>query len=187
MPRQVITGGQAQIRQTQIHEVSLLPGIERSAAQEFRSVPGLEWIADGSVTSEDEHACLIRSGLHLVAVDEDDRPVGFICARELDNALHILEFSIAHRHQKRGIGRALIIRLLEEAHRRGFGAATLTTFRDIAWNAPFYKTVGFRELAPQALTPGLALLLRDEAARGLPGDRRCTMRLDFSAATGLLS
>ena len=41
---------------------------------------------------------------------------------------------------------------------RGFGAlhlpaVTLTTFRDVPWNAPFYARLGFRVI--EALSPGL--------------------------------
>jgi hypothetical protein len=59
-------------------------------------------------------------------------------------------------------------------------ALTLTTFRDVAWNGPFYQRLGFEELAAHDLSPDLAQILAHEAARGLPGDRRCAMRLDLS-------
>ena len=56
-------------------------------------------------------------------------------------------------------------------------ALTLTTFRDVAWNAPFYQRLGFAVLPREAISPYLAGHLRDEIERGLPADRRCAMRL----------
>lgn len=53
---------------------------------------------------------------------------------------------------------------------------TLTTFRDVPWNAPFYARAGFRELAAAELSPELAELVREEAARGLDPERRVVMR-----------
>ena len=66
------------------------------------------------------------------------------------------------------------------ANRAGHPAVTLTTFRDIPWNAPFYARAGFRVLASAELGPGLAALVRDEAARGLDPSERVVMRRDLA-------
>jgi hypothetical protein len=56
---------------------------------------------------------------------------------------------------------------------------TLTTFRDVIWNEPFYKRLGFRTLRDDEMDERLAELLRQEAERGLPEGSRCAMRLDL--------
>jgi hypothetical protein len=56
-------------------------------------------------------------------------------------------------------------------------SVTLTTFRDIAWNAPFYARCGFAELADRDLNPRLAAIRVREAALGLDVANRCAMRL----------
>jgi hypothetical protein len=66
--------------------------------------------------------------------------------------------------------------VIEPARDLGLNALTLTTFRDVPWNAPFYARFGFETLAPGELDPRLEAILRAEIAHGIPGDRRCAMR-----------
>ena len=61
----------------------------------------------------------------------------------------------------------------------GYRQVTLTTFRDVAWNAPFYARCGFRELPLADASPELLELRRLEGTHGLPNDRRILMRLEF--------
>jgi hypothetical protein len=66
---------------------------------------------------------------------------------------------------------------------RGFGAlhlpaVTLTTFRDVPWNAPFYARLGFRVI--EALSPGLQAIRDHE--RDIGDDAfgsRVAMRIDL--------
>jgi hypothetical protein len=58
--------------------------------------------------------------------------------------------------------------------RSGYSAVTLTTFRDVSWNLPFYARLGFEEVARAGLRPELLAIVQDEAARGLEG--RVVMR-----------
>ena len=62
----------------------------------------------------------------------------------------------------------------------GHRAVTLTTFRDIPWNAPFYESAGFRPLGAPEVGPGLAAIVRDEAARGLDPGQRLAMRRELA-------
>jgi GNAT superfamily N-acetyltransferase len=45
-------------------------------------------------------------------------------------------------HAGQGLGAALIEAVCSWAHTRGFDAVTLSTFRDVPWNAPFYTRHG---------------------------------------------
>jgi hypothetical protein len=67
---------------------------------------------------------------------------------------------------------------------RGLPALTLITFRGVPWNAPYYERLGFRELAPAELTPGLAARW---AAPGVGrrdgGSERVCMRRDVPPGT----
>jgi hypothetical protein len=51
----------------------------------------------------------------------------------------------------------------------GRPAVTLTTFRDVPWNAPSYERLGFRVVAPADQGPELAALVAEEAER-IPGE-----------------
>lgn len=69
---------------------------------------------------------------------------------------------------------------IEAARGRQLDAATLTTFRDVPWNAPFYVRLGFEILTEDAIDDRLATALRQDVEQGLPARLRCAMRLRFS-------
>ena len=53
---------------------------------------------------------------------------------------------------------------------------TLTTFRDVPWNAPYYERLGFTVVEPADQGPELRALVAAEAHR-IPGDApRVAMR-----------
>jgi len=71
------------------------------------------------------------------------------------------------------------------AARRGLPALTLITFRGVPWNAPYYERLGFRELVPAELTPGLAARWAAPGAGGRDGgSERVCMRRDVPPGTG---
>jgi len=167
------------IRPARKDDAERLPDVEQSAGQAFRTIPELAWLADDDNASPEQHRALIAKGACWVAVDAKDRPVGFLNAGIEGKTLHIWELDVRLDCQRRGIGRALLQQAVEDARQRGLTAVALTTFRDIAWNAPFYAKSGFRILEADETDDRLAALLRDEAERGLPAARRCAMRLDL--------
>ena len=152
-------------------DIPALPRIERSAGEAFRGTDQA-WIADDIVAEADAYPPLIAAGGVWVAEDEGV-VAGFISTERLDDAFHILELAVGHGQQRKGIGAALMRVALDHARAANYRTATLTTFRAIPWNAPFYARLGFELLdAPPAV---LAAILTDEAARGLTD--RCAMRL----------
>ncbi|ABC21320.1 GNAT family N-acetyltransferase [Rhodospirillum rubrum] len=164
------------IRAARPGDAPFLPQIERSAAVLFRQIPDLAWIVEGPVQSEDRHRQMIEEGAVWVAVDTTDAPIGFLSAQRLESALHLWELSVDHDHQGRGLGRALVEVAKGWAIARGYPALTLTTFREVAWNEPFYRSLGFVSLSAGDLTEALRGLLAKEVEAGLPRDRRCAMR-----------
>jgi hypothetical protein len=58
----------------------------------------------------------------------------------------------------------LVNAVCDWATAEGLPAVTLTTFRDVAWNGPFYAKLGFRELVD--LSPGLVAMREHERAIG---------------------
>jgi N-acetylglutamate synthase-like GNAT family acetyltransferase len=153
----------------------LLPDIERSAGHIFRQIPGLEWITDDHVMTADQHLPAILAQSAWVACEEEEI-VGFLNAERTSDALHIREISVLGRVMGRGIGRQLIETAATAARTSGLSALTLTTFRDVPWNAPYYQRLGFELLAEAELDARLISILAHEVAAGLPGDRRCAMR-----------
>ncbi len=156
-----------------------LPAIERSAGSAFLQVPGLEWIASEDVLSAEAQLNWIRRGLVWVAETADQERVGFLTAEQFDQEYHIWELSVHQEHQKRGIGRALLEALTDQARRETIAAITLTTFRHLPFNEEFYGTMGYRTLEESQQSERLKATLAAEKASGLPIERRCAMQLSL--------
>jgi GNAT superfamily N-acetyltransferase len=165
----------ASIRLAEATDAAQLAEIERSAGELFRTLPGLAWISDEPIGSAQDFLPLILAGTVWVAEDGTSGLVGELRARIAGDELHIVELAVVREFQQRGIGRALIDAVAQWARLRGLRALTLTTFRHVAWNAPFYARYGFVELADAGLDARLGMILRSEAEHGLPN--RCAMRL----------
>ena len=67
MKTNTITAG-AVLRLTQESDIALLPAIERSAAQAFRQIPSLAWLADSEVISVARHHDYLETEHSLLAV-----------------------------------------------------------------------------------------------------------------------
>ncbi|EKS9203449.1 GNAT family N-acetyltransferase [Enterobacter cloacae] len=162
------------VRPTRPGDVTALPAIERAAGERFRDYPELAWLAEGEVISAEQHLDYAERGLSWLAL-ANDQPVGFILAELHVSSLFIVELSVHLDWQGKGIGRRLIACVADQARKRGLASLTLTTFRDVPWNAPFYARLGFEMIT--TLTPELREKREEETAHGLAYDARCAMRL----------
>lgn len=152
-------------------DAEAMPGIERAAAVAFAG----ELSVDPAHTrSEADYARLIRNGHSLVAL-VGEALAGFLVAEPFRRELHIWEMDVAPAFQRRGIGAGLVRAAQIDARNTGFKALTLTTFRDLAWNGPFYARLGFEEVTALDAHLRLAGELANEVDDGLPADRRCAM------------
>jgi GNAT superfamily N-acetyltransferase len=161
------------IRLAQFSETELLPQIEDSAGMAFleSSQPAAAMMAARTVAF---YRPLVAKGLVWVALDARG-PVGFACTEVFEDGLHLWEVAVLHEAQGRGAGRTLLATVIADARRRSAPAVTLTTFRDVPWNAPFYARLGFEALEEAQLPPRLAAIRAEEDAAGLTD--RCAMRL----------
>lgn len=166
------------VRPTLTDDVPALPALERSAAQAFRQLPHLAWLADSDVMNEAEHLAFVSEGCSWVAVDDQGQVLGFLCASIADDALHIHELSVRQEAQGQGLGRRLLDQARAAARLKGLAWLTLTTFDDVPWNAPFYQRYGFERLAARQLDHRLQAVISGELAHGLTG--RCAMRLGIT-------
>jgi GNAT superfamily N-acetyltransferase len=158
------------IRVATMPELPLLLEIERASGEIFRDI-GMPEIADDAPTPVETLAH------HHVWVAEDLEPVAFAVATVIDGCAHIEQVSVHPSHARLGIGRRLLDHIASWAAAQGLSALTLTTFRDVPWNAPYYERIGFRPLTD--LTPGLAAVIAAETARGLDPATRVCMRRDL--------
>ncbi len=115
------------------------------------------------------------------------QPVGFILTEPLDDALLSSKSPSHQARQQQGIGR-MLLGGLSSARQMGYPAVTLTTFREVPWNAPFYTRLGFAML--DELTPARRAGLKGEQRRpgtacrrvALRHARRCRLQRSFSGA-----
>jgi len=110
-------------------------------------------------------------------VVDDGAPVAFLAGRVEGQRLHIDELDVQQSHQGRGLGRKLLTTAADWARAHGLARLSLTTFRSIPWNAPFYASFGFREWDAAEAPASITHALRKEAANGLSD--RCAMVMDL--------
>lgn len=163
------------IRKARQADAEILPFVEQSAGKAFLVLPDLAWIADDTVTSADCHREWIAGGTVWVAVDEGDNAVGFLSAEWFGLRLHIWGLAVRHDLQGRGLGRGLVECAIREARSRGAEELSLTTFRNVPWNRPFYEKLGFRTLDADSVPRDLQDVLDHEVECGIPGEARCAM------------
>ncbi|WP_179646842.1 GNAT family N-acetyltransferase [Spinactinospora alkalitolerans] len=122
---------------------------------------------------DDPRPMLAHADRVLVAGD----PVaGLAALTELDGAAHLEQLAVHPDHGRRGIGAALLEAACADARERGYRAITLTTFRDVAFNAPWYARRGFAELPEPAWGPRLRAQWEAEIDAGIAVAPRIVMR-----------
>ncbi|HUA62610.1 MAG TPA: GNAT family N-acetyltransferase [Verrucomicrobiae bacterium] len=157
-----------EIRHARQSDVPTVMEIEPDASMAYASLPDFEFCVDLPVRSRGEHAWARREGLTLIAAMPEEA-AGFVLVVPVDRRAHVLEIGVKRRWQKRAIGRALLKRVEQWALSAGFPSATLTTFRDPVWNAPFYRGIGYREIEVGPDRPGLlAVHAAERAAERMP-------------------
>ena len=73
-----------------------------------------------------------------------ETPIGFAHVEVFDPiSVHLEEIDVHPDHGRRGVGTKLVTTVCRWAWKRGYRAVTLTTFRDVPWNMPFYSRLGF--------------------------------------------
>lgn len=151
-------------------EVERVRDIGIAAGERFRSHPDprIAARADDRAHELAELAAAVEEGRLLVAVDDASGEVaGFLLVEVVDGHAHVGEVSVHPDHEGRGLGSALLAAVDDPV--------TLTTFRDVAWNRPFYERRGFRVLGDDELTDGLRAVVAHEAALGLDPSLRVVM------------
>jgi GNAT superfamily N-acetyltransferase len=155
-------------------DVALLADIEVAAGALFAGQP-VALDADPSPTAVETLAEAQRAGRLWVARTPAGAVVGFALVESLAGQPHLEEMDVHPEFGRRGIGRRLLAAVQAWARDSRFARVTLTTFREIPWNAPFYASCGFRALDATQWQPALAAVVREEAARGLDPTERLVM------------
>ena len=151
-----------------------LPTIELAAAQLLQGHAPESILAE-STAIEDLSAAQTDGRLWVALAD--DEPVGFAIVEMLADGLpHLDEIDVHPDHGRRGLGTALVRAVCDWTAAREFPEITLTTFRAVRWNMPFYARMGFEPVPEREQRAALREVVDDETARGLDPAARCVMR-----------
>lgn len=163
------------IRLAEWDDLASLPALQLAAGEAFRDIDMTD-VADNPPQPAEELALYQRAGRAWVGVDSTDTPMGFVVVDLLDGCAHIEQVSVHPTVRGQGLGRRLIDHVASWAADMRLPALTLSTFRTVPWNAPYYRRLGFRELEGGQITPGLRSVLEAEATFGLDPSTRVCMR-----------
>jgi GNAT superfamily N-acetyltransferase len=159
-------------------QLAAIPGIEHAAATMF-SEQDLPRQVRYRVTDMETLREAQRPSRLWLAVNEIDVPVGFAYASEIDGHAHLEEMGVHPDHGRRGIGKSLVATVREWAESRGHTDLTLVTFGHLAWNAPFYRALGFVQIPQDRLSDSMTALLDEEQAAGIDVQNRMVMQLSL--------
>lgn len=156
-------------------DLPLLGDIERDAAELYREV-GYDFCAEGPVRDTEELHTALETGVVFVACAPDGRTCGFALVWRVDGCAHLLELAVSRRDQGKRLGRRLIDAAEGWAKAEGLAEMTLTTYRDVSWNAPLYERLGYEVFEPESWRSGLAAIQHEEAESGFAVQPRVAMR-----------
>ena len=163
------------LRRAEPGDIPVFGVIESAADTLFAETGLLDAMSDADNVPAEVFTVAIEAGLVFTVDDPADGPVGFALCSLRAPDLYLDQIAVHPGHGRRGIGRALLERVFEEADARRIRSISLSTFRDVPWNAPFYASMGFRILPSRKLEPWM-LELEAIQAQSLDVTKRCFMR-----------
>ena len=172
------------IRLARADEVLRLRAIEDEAGTLFMGLGLIDEALDASFPL-DALAKLVALCQVWVGCLENDLPVGMVIASVRDGVAYVEELDVVPAHGRRGLGARLLEQVCAWAEARGYAAVTLSTFRDVPWNGPFYRKHAFRDLLPAEWSPGMRAIREYEAKHGLRVDVRVFMRRELPSGAGI--
>lgn len=155
-------------------DVPALQAIEVDAGQRFRDV-GLHAIAEDDPPAAASLLAHISGGRVWVA-ERAGEIIGYATASVVDGEGHLDQVSVIGAAAGEGIGALLVDQVCGWALNGGYHAVSLTTFRDVPWNGPYYRRLGFAEIPPAAWGPQLRAIRQAERLAGIDVAPRIAMR-----------
>jgi GNAT superfamily N-acetyltransferase len=139
------------VRLARAADLAHIAPIEDAGIPQFQELFGDEIEPILSSPAMDGRQRAAEPGFLLVAAPDDESPpVGFVHVLEIDGHAHLEQLSVLPDHQRQGIGAALTRAAMAEARAQGFRRLSLCTYRDVPWNGPFYRSLGFVEVTDPA-------------------------------------
>ncbi|MBT2789885.1 GNAT family N-acetyltransferase [Paraburkholderia strydomiana] len=152
--------------------------IEFEASLRFVSV-GMSGIADAPPMSLAFVERKIAAQELIVAVNAEGTCAGFVMFEPQPARIYIQELDVLTSHAGRRIGAALIEQVAQLARSWQIMQLVLSTYREVPWNAPYYRRLGFRDIDEAELDAALRARRDAHIARGLDESKRVFMRRDL--------
>ena len=164
------------VRTATTSDIGAMQEIERRAGEQFRGI-GMPSIADDPPSS--------TTGRAWVIDDDDGAPVAYLLVETVDDAAHVAQVSVLPEPARRGLGRALVDHADEWARANDLSAISLTTFRDVPWNGPYYERLGFTTVPADEQGPQLRSVVESERHLERGNGPRIVQRPRWAARTAL--
>ena len=166
------------IRAARADEVELLQNIDLKSAELFLGEGLIDFGPEGVPVDpipEDRIRLSLGEALVWVIAESSDYPVGFALASERGRDLYLDQVSVVPEFGRRGLGERLVRHVLEFAQTEGFERVSLSTFRDVPWNGPFYRRLGFKEI-PSSRYANWQKELTEIQSQTMDVSKRCFMQ-----------
>jgi predicted N-acetyltransferase YhbS len=161
-------------RSARPEEIQTIRALERASAQRF--VGRMDALAADEPGPATVLAARIGEGGLVVAM-ADGTVAGFVMFRPVETRAYVEQLDVLPAFEGRRIGAALLDAAAERARAAGLEGLSLSTFREVPWNAPYYRRLGFVEVT--ALTPAMREIREEHIRRGLDEGARVFMVRDF--------
>ena len=164
----------AEIRPAVTDDLPQILKIERRAAAAFAAI-GYPEIAAGAEMPLALFEAGLEDGLLWVATDAADRPLGYALAAMIDGFFYLEDISVDPDHQRRGIGDALVMQVIDHAKFLYCPALVLSTLEAAPWSSALYRKHGFLAADMDRLPGAIVERFDAETALGLPAQGRMIM------------
>lgn len=132
-------------RHARAADLRRIRAIEDSGLPLFEEAFG-DLTGDALASPGEEGRDRIEAPGFLLVVGEVGQPVAFAHVLYAEGQAHLAQLSVLPSRAREGLGSALVRHAQAEAWQDGFDSLSLTTYRDVAWNGPFYARLGFVEV-----------------------------------------
>ena len=174
--------GDYKIALAELKDIPYLSSVEKAAATLLKGHAPASVLED---TTDDAEFHDAQMDGRLWVARSNDLPVAFAHAEMLEpTSAHLKELNVHPEHLRRGLGSRLVMAVCAWARVIGCRSLTLTTFREVPFNMPFYAQLGFEVIPPEELSPTLRSIIQEEGRRGLDPSRRVAMRYRFAERGG---
>jgi GNAT superfamily N-acetyltransferase len=114
----------------------------------------------------------IEQGLAHVAVNRQDKPIGFATLRFVDGEPYLDQISVLLSYMRCGVGASLLNHAISWSGERSLW---LTTYAHLPWNRPYYERHGFVTITEDECGAELRTILLEQRAVLPDPDQRIVM------------